>query len=141
MGTYEMAALLRADPNRIKITSLSNGSDSALGLVNTVLTPVGGGASSALKRTTERSPRALVSLLRKLQDDTSSTLHQAGSFFVDIDRAHYPDPIKVRLCPDKIYRVFCPYRQEIVGSGQALGFFVIGALAMPLTLVLFCFLV
>jgi hypothetical protein len=137
MYRYEMASLLKADPNRIIVASLSNGS--AHVVVNTVFTPVVDSGTSTLAQTAERSPRALISLLQQLQDDTSSSLHEHGSFFVDIDRSNTPDPIKVRLCPDETYRVFCPYRKDIRSTGNAVGHFAIGALLFPVVFSMFCF--
>ncbi|CAK0837271.1 unnamed protein product, partial [Prorocentrum cordatum] len=137
MYRYEMASLLKADPNRIIVASLSNGS--AFVVVNTVFTPVEGSDTSTLAQTAERSPRALISLLQQLQGDTSSSLHEQGSFFVDIDRSYVPEPTKVRQCPDGIYRVFCPYRKDIRSTGNALGLFALGALVFPVVFSTFCF--
>lgn len=134
MYTYEMAGLLKADPQRIKVASLSNGSV----VINTVFTAVGEGDAEALAQTTERSPRALISLMQSLQQDTSSAMHASGSFFVDIDREYRPDPIKVRRCQDNTYRVFCPYSFDILHASSAVAYFMIGALVAPAALVALC---
>merc|ERR1711920_88326 len=74
MYTYSLAGLLDADPTRIKVASLSNGSV----VVNTVFTAVGEGNILAVQSTTERSPRALISLFQSLQGDASTALHASG---------------------------------------------------------------
>merc|ERR1719436_1198115 len=109
--TYELARLLDCDPKRIVVSSLSNGSVE----VNTVFTTVGDEA--AIKATTERSPRALISLFQALQSDTSSQLHESN-FFKYVDQAYKPPPIPVRKCPDNTYRVFCPYTDAIMANGH-----------------------
>jgi hypothetical protein len=101
---YDLASLLNCDSKRIIISSLSNGSV----IINTIFTPAIL-EDSAVTVSDERSPAGLVSLFKKLQADTSSSMYAAGSLFKDIVRSHMPEPIKVRKCSDDQYRVFCPY--------------------------------
>lgn len=129
--TYELARLLDADPERIQVSSVSNGSV----LVNTVFTTVGG--EEAIQVGTERSPRALVSLLQALQTDTSSQLHESA-FFKHIDRDYLPPPIPVRQCPDGTYRVFCPYEGVILSAGEVLAYLCVGVVLVPLVLMCCC---
>merc|ERR1711865_1361671 len=94
---------------------LSNGSV----VINTIFTPAVP-EESAVTYTDERSPLSLVSLFKKLQDDTSSSMYAAGSLFKDIVRAYKPETIKVRKCVDEQYRVFCPYIEGTIWSwGQS----------------------
>jgi hypothetical protein len=104
--TYELAKLLNCDPTRISVVSLSNGSL----IVNTVFTAVD--ADGGVVTTDERSPMGLISLLRSLQTDMSSTLYES-SFFREIDRTYMPPPIPVRDCAGE-YRMFCPYDGTIM---------------------------
>lgn len=129
--TYELARLLNCDPARIHVASLSNGSL----IVNTVFTTVGD--ETALAATTERSPRALVSLLQALQVDTSSSLYMS-QFFRDIDTTYMPEPIEVRQCPGGAYRVFCPYQYDIRTTAGTIAWFLGSVVALPLILVLLC---
>mmetsp|Transcript_85275 Transcript_85275/g.183927 ORF Transcript_85275/g.183927 Transcript_85275/m.183927 type:complete len:1534 (+) Transcript_85275:126-4727(+) len=134
---YELARLLDADPKRIEVASLSKGSV----VVNTVLQPVGD--KEAISRTTERSPRALISLLQALRSDSSSLMYRSP-FFKTIEKPdsldqvvtqHYlPPPIAVRLCKDNVYRVLCPYTGDIAAAGSALSIFVLGVLVVPVIL-------
>jgi len=131
--TYDLARLLNCDPTRVLVVSLSNGSL----IANTVFAPVaanGGPITSG-----ERSPMGLVSLLRALQQDTSSSLY-ASSFFKLIDREYMPEPIIVRKCPsDDQYRVFCPYMGTIEASSIAMLMFLFGVLIVALILAACCF--
>ncbi|CAE8648750.1 unnamed protein product, partial [Polarella glacialis] len=129
--TYELAKLLNADPTRIKVASLNNGSV----IVNTIFKPVG--AWKDIKASSERSPFGLISLLRALQADTSSQLYQS-SFFKFIDRYHMPTPLEVRECPDKVFRVFCPYDASIYSNVETYSMFIVGVIAVPVSLVLLC---
>mmetsp|Transcript_33263 Transcript_33263/g.88043 ORF Transcript_33263/g.88043 Transcript_33263/m.88043 type:complete len:1539 (-) Transcript_33263:138-4754(-) len=134
---YELARLLNADPKRIEVVSLSQGSV----LVNTVFQPVG--TEEAIAATTERSPMAMISLLQALRSDTSSLMY-TSPFFKTITKPdslnqvvtrHYlPPPIPVRLCKDGVYRVMCPYGGDIATAGGALSIFVLGVLVVPLVL-------
>merc|ERR1712061_57007 len=131
--TYELARVLDCDPKRIVVASLSNGSV----LVNTVFTTVGD--ETAIRATTERSPRALISLFQALQSDTSSQLHESN-FFKYVERAYKPPPIPVRKCPDDTYRVFCPYTDQIMSTSTATLYFLVGVVALPLLLLGQCLL-
>lgn len=111
--TYELAGLLNCDPQRIEVTSLANGSV----IVNTVIKPVG--VDGELSYADERSPMALISLLRALQNDTSSALYRS-KFFNTIDRVYNPPPLLVRLCDDGVYRAFCPYVGDTSTGGATL---------------------
>eukprot|EP00928_Gymnodinium_smaydae_P007329 TRINITY_DN12649_c0_g3_i2.p1 TRINITY_DN12649_c0_g3~~TRINITY_DN12649_c0_g3_i2.p1 ORF type:complete len:1560 (-),score=383.63 TRINITY_DN12649_c0_g3_i2:256-4455(-) len=118
--TYELAALLDCDPKRIVVASLSNGSL----IVNTVFTPVP--ANGAVVTTGERSAMGLISLLKALQKDASSTIYESA-FFMDIDREFSPAPLFVRLCSDNVYRAFCPYEGGI--ASHVSGFWMLMGLA------------
>lgn len=129
---YELARILNADPTRIEVASLSNGSV----IVNTVIKVVG--TWSDIKSTNERSPFGLISLLRTLQQDTSSQLYQS-TFFKFIDRREIGRPLPVRECEDGNFRVFCPYTGGIMGTLESLGIFILGVLTVPLIVSLLCF--
>ncbi|CAJ1417799.1 unnamed protein product [Effrenium voratum] len=128
---YEMGKILNADPTRIQVASLSNGSV----VVNTVFKVVG--SWNDIKSTDERSPWGLISLLKALQADTSSQLYQSP-FFKYIDRAAMPEPLPVRQCPDGVYRVFCPYTGGIMSTGEALGILFLGIAIVPVALSCLC---
>lgn len=128
---YEMGKILNADPTRIQVASLSNGSV----VVNTVFMVVG--TWNDIKSTDERSPWGLISLLKALQADTSSQLYQSP-FFKFIDRSAMPEPLPVRLCDDGVFRVFCPYTGGIMSTGEALGILFLGIAIVPLALGCLC---
>ncbi|CAE7233117.1 unnamed protein product [Symbiodinium sp. CCMP2592] len=128
---YEMGKILNADPTRITVASLSNGSV----VVNTVFKVVG--TWNDIKSTDERSPWGLISLLKALQADTSSQLYQSP-FFKFIDRSDMPEPLPVRLCDDGVFRVFCPYTGGIMSTGEALGILFLGIAIVPLALGCLC---
>jgi len=128
---YEMGKILNADPTRIEVASLSNGSV----VVNTVFKVVG--TWNDIKSTDERSPYGLISLLKALQADTSSQLYQSP-FFKFMDRAAMPEPLPVRQCPDGVYRVFCPYTGGIMSTGEALGILFLGIAIVPVALSCLC---
>lgn len=138
---YELARLLNCEPSRIEVASLSKGST----LVNTIFTTVGD--EDAQAATKERSPLALITLLRALQSDTSSSMY-LNVFFQDIDKprsvkqivdlAYDPPPLKVRQCNDGVYRVFCPYVGDIMNAGSAYTVFILTVLAVPASLGLLC---
>eukprot|EP00439_Symbiodinium_sp_Y106_P022227 s3268_g2.t1 len=128
---YEMGKILNADPTRITVASLSNGSV----VVNTVFKVVG--TWNDIKSTDERSPWGLISLLKALQADTSSQLYQSP-FFKFIDRSAMPEPLPVRLCDDGVFRVFCPYTGGIMSTGEALGILFLGIAIVPLALGCLC---
>jgi hypothetical protein len=118
--TYELARLLNADPLRIRVESLSNGSLT----VNTVFTEVVDNSDGIGGPNVERSPLGLINLLTALQMDTSSQLHHS-SFFKDIDRFTFlphPDIILARKCDDDIYRVFCPYKPTMSSAESTMAF-------------------
>uniref|UniRef100_A0A7S3U780 Uncharacterized protein n=1 Tax=Strombidinopsis acuminata TaxID=141414 RepID=A0A7S3U780_9SPIT len=48
--------------------------------------------------------------------------------------------IAVRLCPDNIYRVMCPYNQEITSQSAAFSVFILGVLCIPVVLGALCML-
>lgn len=128
---YEMGKILNADPTRIQVASLSNGSV----VVNTVFKVVG--TWNDIKSTDERSPWGLISLLKALQADTSSQLYQSP-FFKFVDRAAMSEPIPVRQCSDGVYRVFCPYNGGIMSTGEALGILFLGIAIVPVALSCLC---
>mmetsp|Transcript_18239 Transcript_18239/g.57376 ORF Transcript_18239/g.57376 Transcript_18239/m.57376 type:complete len:527 (-) Transcript_18239:95-1675(-) len=113
---YEIARLLDCDPNRIVVTSLTDGSL----IVNTVFKKAGDEEAQAVS--TERTPLGLIVLFRSLQSDQSSTLYQS-QFFKYIDRTYLPSPLPVRKCDDDSYRVFCPYTGTIMGTGWTIVLF------------------
>jgi hypothetical protein len=131
--TYELARLLNADPTRIVVVSLSNGSI----IINTVFQAVDADADVESNEF-ERSPLGLISLLRALQKDTSSTMYESP-FFTDIDRDFLPPPIPVRLCPDEVYRVFCPYTGTVVTAMIGSLIFAGSILGGALIFALICF--
>jgi len=151
---YDLASLLNCDSNRIVISSLSNGgaeptsttasagsSSSSAVIINTIFTPAVP-EGSAVTVTAERSPLGLISLFKKLQKDTSSSMYAAGSLFKDIVRSYSPETIKVRQCADLDYRVFCPYEVDLLWSwGKSLLWYVIGQLVVALGLIILCCLV
>lgn len=128
--TYELARLLNCDPSRINVASISHGST----VSNVVFTPVAGNG---------RSPQALISLLRALQSDASSSFYQNAFFQVIkkpdsinqiVTRRYNPAPLKVRLCRDGEYRVFCPYAGDLMPLGSAYTIFVVLMLVFPVLL-------
>jgi hypothetical protein len=135
---YDLASLLNCDSKRILISSLSNGSVTSV-IINTIFTPAVD-VDSAVTVTDERSPLGLVSLFKKLQVDTSSSMYDAGSLFKDIVRAYKPEPIKVRKCPaDGEYRVFCPFVMgQIWSFGTTFLWYSLGQLVVALCFVLLC---
>jgi len=134
--TYDLASLLNCDSKRILISSLSNGSGV---VINTIFTPAVG-EDGPVTVTDERSPLGLVSLFRRLQADTSSSMYAAGSLFKDIVRAYTPEPIKVRICKsDDEYRVFCPYVDDTIWAwGKTFAWYAVGQLVVALCLVVLC---
>merc|ERR1719359_1116410 len=132
---YDIASLLNCDSKRILISSLSNGSV----LINTIFTPAVA-EDAAVTVTDERSPAGLVSLFKKLQLDTSSSMYAAGSLFKDIVRAYKPMPIKVRKClSDDEYRVFCPYVPGMIWDwGKTFLWYSLGQAIVALCLVALC---
>lgn len=128
--TYELARLLDCDPQRILVSSLTKGSL----IVNTVFKTVGDEAAQAAS--TERSPLGLIVLLRALQSDQSSTLY-ASEFFKYIDRTYRPTPLPVLMCPDSVYRVFCPYTGAILSTGLSILIFFAIVLLFFVLVVLF----
>jgi len=135
---YDLASLLNCDSKRILISSLSNSSVTSV-IINTIFTPAVD-VDSAVTVTDERSPLGLVSLFKKLQVDTSSSMYDAGSLFKDIVRAYKPEPIKVRKCPeDGEYRVFCPFVMgQIWSFGTTFLWYSLGQLVVALCFVLLC---
>jgi len=132
---YDLASLLNCDSKRILISSLSNGSV----IVNTIFTPAVTD-DAPVTVTAERSPLSLISLFKKLQGDTSSSMYAASSLFKDIVRAYKPEPIKVRVCPaDKDYRVFCPFVEGTIMSwAGSFMMFWIGQLLVAICLIILC---
>jgi len=136
--TYELARLLHTQPERIKVASVSKGST----LVNTVFTAV-----TDMNAVDTRSPAALISLLRALQSDTSSSFY-LNLFFQNIDKPRslsqivsgvYDSPeLKVRECMDGVYRVFCPYVGEIIPLAWSYTIFVVAVLLVPVALGILC---
>jgi len=146
--TYELAKILNADPTRIQVASLNTYPDGCeevdeLGqrgdcpivVVNTVFKKVG--SREDILATDERSPYGLISLLNSMQVDTSSQLYQS-TFFQYIDRNPLPLPMKVRECDDKVFRVFCPYTGGIMSTGESVGWFTLGCLAVPVAMAILC---
>jgi len=144
---YELAKILNADPTRIKVASLntfpdgcedvaqSEEADCPIVVVNTVFKIVG--TREDILATDERSPYGLISLLNSTQLDTSSQLYQS-TFFKYIDRNPLPPPMKVRECTDGTFRVFCPYTGGIMSTGESVGWFTLGILAMPVAMAILC---
>lgn len=132
--TYEMARLLNADPQRIEVASISNGTGQSV-IVNTVFTTVGD--EEALAASTERSPRGLVSLLQALQADTSSSLYMS-TFFKSIDQLYVQEPVSVRQCPSGDYRVYCPFKDDIMQYQTTMLWYCGGIVVIPLVLAIIC---
>jgi hypothetical protein len=132
--TYEMARLLNADPQRIEVASISNGTGQSV-IVNTVFTTVGD--EEALAASTERSPRGLVSLLQALQADTSSSLYMS-TFFKSIDQVYVQEPVAVRQCPSGDFRVYCPFKDDIWQYDWTMLWFGVGMVSVPLVLGFVC---
>jgi hypothetical protein len=131
---YDLASLLNCDSKRIIISSLSNGSV----VINTIFTPAVA-EDNAVTFSDERSPLSLVSLFKRLQLDTSSSMYAAGSLFKDIVRNYQPVPIKVRECSDGQYRVFCPFVEGTIWSFEkSFLWFALGQVVVALVLVLLC---
>eukprot|EP00933_Yihiella_yeosuensis_P002447 TRINITY_DN10414_c0_g1_i1.p1 TRINITY_DN10414_c0_g1~~TRINITY_DN10414_c0_g1_i1.p1 ORF type:complete len:641 (+),score=95.21 TRINITY_DN10414_c0_g1_i1:135-1925(+) len=128
---YEMAKILNADPTRIKVASLGNGSV----LVHTIFEVVG--TYSDIIATEERSPHGLISLFRALQADTSSNLYKSP-FFKYIDRQYVPTAIPVRKCVDGVFRVFCPYDGSIFSTTQSSLIFFLGSILVPVVMAIVC---
>jgi hypothetical protein len=137
---YDLASLLNCDSKRLIISSLSKQPV----IINTIFTPpVGISDDTPVTVTDERSALGLVSLFKKLQSDTSSSMYAAGSLFKDIVRAYQPTPISVRKCPgDEEYRVLCPYVSEgataIWSFGKTVLWYSIGQLVVAICLVILC---
>jgi len=146
--TYELARLLNTNPQRIRIASLTGTAPvtqpSATGgaevvvqegsvTVNTVFTKV----NADFRATDERSPMGLVTLTRALQFDQSSSMY-SSSLFMHIDRLYTPEAISVRVCPDGIYRVFCPYTDAMGSNTVAATVFASGALGVCIVLGFLC---
>merc|ERR1712007_213036 len=47
--------------------------------------------------------------------------------------------MKVRLCDDGVYRVFCPYVDAITATGTVVTLWLVGTLLTPVVLGLICF--
>jgi len=129
---YELSRVLDCDPSRIKVVALSNGSL----IVSTIFTAV----DPTLGPNKERTPMALVSLLRALQDDASSSLY-ASNFFKDIDREYRPPPVAVRRCPGEPenFVPFCPFLEtELMSQAGAVAWAIAGILGFALTVLGIC---
>jgi hypothetical protein len=130
--TYELARILDANPDRFKVASISEGSV----IVNTVFaTHVEDTPDPEVA--TARSPTGLLSLLRALQADKSSTLYDS-SFFKYIEPQYTPDLIPVRMCPDEKYRTMCPYMDTIISPAGGLTIFAVSILGVTGVIALVC---
>jgi len=100
--------------------------------VNTVFaTVLPAGSEDIEVPTGERSPMGLITLLRALQRDASSTLYESP-FFKKIDRSEMEQELFVRMCDDKKYRIFCPYVGAIIDETWSLVMFIICLTFFPL---------
>jgi len=130
--TYELARILDANPDRFKVASISEGSV----IVNTVFaTHVED--SPDPEQQTARSPTGLLSLLRALQSDKSSSLYDSP-FFKYIEPMYTPDLIPVRMCPDEKYRTMCPYMDTIISPVGGLTIFAVSILGVTAVIMLVC---
>merc|ERR1719313_1719825 len=98
----QLAKYLNTPMDRFRIASISNGSV----VVNVVLEPSKNTLGN--DQLTDRSPAGLLSVLRALQADESSSVY-TSKFFQTIDREYAPRPVRVYKCMDNEYRTVCPY--------------------------------
>jgi len=102
----QLAKYLNTPMDRFRISSISNGSV----IVNLVFSP-----SSNLDpdNVVDRSPSGLLSNMRALQADESSTIYES-TFFQTIEREYKPPAVNVYKCEDGEFRTVCPYAKETV---------------------------
>jgi hypothetical protein len=104
----QLAKYLHTPIDRFRIASISNASDFRGVVVNVVLLPI---EADVRKKggLTDRSPAGLLSLLRALQADESSSVYES-KFFRSFAREYRPPPVKVYECgSDGEFRTSCPY--------------------------------
>jgi len=99
----QLAKYLNTPMDRFRIASISNGSV----IVNLVFVPAEG-LNSDMGGMTDRSPAGLLSVMRALQADESSSIYESP-FFQTIDRTYAPDSVEVVQCEDQEYRTVCPF--------------------------------
>jgi hypothetical protein len=139
---YDLASLLNCDSSRIQISSLSSGTATFNAyypiIINTIFKAAVDEDTSVLI-TKERSPLGLVTLLAALQADMSSAMYSVGSVFANMNRTYEGAPIRVRVCDDDIYRIFCPYVDGTIMSwGESAAWYWLGTLVFALVFILLC---
>jgi hypothetical protein len=139
---YDLSSLLNCDSSRIIISSLSSGTVEFNAyypiIINTIFTPAVG-PDDPVTITEERSPLGLVTLLKALQTDMSSSMYMVGSTFHYMNRSYQGTPIKVRACEDGQYRVFCPFDEEtMMPWGESAAFYWIGTIVIALVTICLC---
>jgi hypothetical protein len=105
-----LAKYLHTPIDRFRIAAISNASDFRGVVVNVVLLPLPPDVLESEAGTmSDRSPAGLLSLLRALQADESSSVYES-KFFRSFAREYRPPPVKVYECrSDGEFRTSCPY--------------------------------
>merc|ERR1719191_2188936 len=104
----QLAKYLSTPIDRFRIASISNATDFRGVVVNVVLLPIQDDVQGKAGLS-DRSPSGLLSLLRALQADESSSIYES-KFFRSFAREYRPPPVKVYKCgSDGEFRTSCPY--------------------------------
>jgi len=127
----QLAKYLNTPMDRFRIASISNGSV----IVNLVFVPAEG-LNSDSSGMTDRSPAGLLSVMRALQADESSSIY-ASPFFQTIDRDFAPESVNVVRCEDQEYRTVCPFTR--VSAANNVIVFIAVVLGGSIFLVALCF--
>jgi hypothetical protein len=127
----QLAKYLNTPMDRFRIASVSNGSV----IVNLVFVPAEGLNSDA-SGMTDRSPAGLLSVLRALQADESSSIYESA-FFQTIDRTYAPASVQVVQCEDQEYRTVCPFSR--VSAANNVIVFIAVVLGGSIFMVALCF--
>jgi hypothetical protein len=128
----QLSKYLDTPMDRFRISSISNGSV----IVNVVLLPVPGEElESGGAGLTARSPEGLMSLLRSLQLDESSSVYES-KFFQTVVREYQPPQVRVYKCADAEYRTSCPYNPPVAIDAVVL--FALGTISGCIILLLLC---
>merc|ERR1719263_276984 len=125
--------------DRFRISSISNATDFRGVVVNVVLLPVKDDLLKGSSGLSDRSPSGLLSLLRALQADESSSIYES-KFFRSFAREYRPPPVKVYECgSDGEFRTSCPYVNLEMANAYA--FFAMCTLALAVVLLGLCLII
>jgi hypothetical protein len=134
----QLAKYLNTPIDRFRIASISNATDFRGVVVNVVLLPIADDLQKA-GGLSDRSPSGLLSLLRALQADESSSVYES-KFFRSFAREYRPPPVKVYEClSDGEFRTSCPYVNLEMANAYA--FYAACTFALAVVLLGFCLIV